>query len=218
MEMLVDYVGPDQLDCQPHVPQVHPPDVDVDTQHELKDLSGDTLVRSPVFDGGENMDFQGNQAHIAFRKPARRAQGKVLRIRNRMGRSKYVGSNQDTCILTPEWYKMVCNWAGGAFLPQLNHLSKFQGDHAYQPNLSSTSSTHQQKKRMWPMVCFVPCRDHTLFLHPKESESAGMVKRCRCDGARGVIIVLVSTKESWFWSLAEVTVNWWDLHRDETIF
>ena len=28
----------------------------------------------------------------------------------------------------------------------------------------------------------------------------------------------VRTKETWFWSLGEVTVNWWDLPRDEPIF
>ena len=40
----------------------------------------------------------------------------------------------------------------------------------------------------------------------------------RWDGARGVIIVLVRNKETWFWSLGDVTVNWWDLPRDEPNF
>ena len=35
---------------------------------------------------------------------------------------------------------------------------------------------------------------------------------------RGVIIVPVRNKETWFWSLREITVNWWDLPRDEPIF
>ena len=69
-----------------------------------------------------------------------------------------------------------------------------------------------------PMGLFVLCSDQTLFLHPKESEIAGIVKKCRWDGARGVIIVLVRTKETWFWSLGEVTVNWWDLPRVKPIF
>ena len=47
-----------------------PPNVEVDTRDESKDLPGDTLVRSPVFDDGEKMDVQGNQAHIVSRKPA----------------------------------------------------------------------------------------------------------------------------------------------------
>ena len=49
-----------------------------------------------------------------------------------------------------------------------------------------------------------------MFLHPKESKTAGKVKKCRWDGARGVIIVTIRTKETCFWSLGGVTVNWWD--------
>ena len=59
-----------------------------------------------------------------------------------------------------------------------------------------------------PMGYFIPWSDHTLFLHPKESEIPGIVKKCRWDGARRVISVLVRTKETWFWSLGEVTVIW----------
>ena len=70
LEMCVDYVGPDPLSRQRHIPQGRPPDVEVDTRDESKDLPGDTLVRAPAFDGGENMDFQGTQAHIGSRKPA----------------------------------------------------------------------------------------------------------------------------------------------------
>ena len=70
MEMLVDYVGPDPLNRQRRVPQDHPPDMEVDTRDESKDLPGDTLIRSPVFDHGKNMAVQGNQAHIVSRKPA----------------------------------------------------------------------------------------------------------------------------------------------------
>ena len=73
MEMSVDFVGPDPLHRQRHVPQGHAPDVEVDARDESKDLPGDTLVRSPVFDDGENMDIKGNQAHILSRKPAIRA-------------------------------------------------------------------------------------------------------------------------------------------------
>ena len=173
------------------------------------------------------MDVQGNQAHIVSRKPARRAKGKVLRIRNRKGGSRYVRSTGESCILTPQWYKMVCDWAGEECQPELNPLPKFQGDHASEPHPSSTSSKRQQKKRMrmltsdengCPIGYFVPWSDHTLFLHPKESKIAGIVKKCRWDGARGVIIVPVRIKETWFWSLGEVTVNWWYLARDEPIF
>ena len=64
MEMLVDYVGPDPLNRQRHVSQEHPPDVQVGTRHESKDLPGDILVWSPVFDHRENMDVQGDQAHL----------------------------------------------------------------------------------------------------------------------------------------------------------
>ena len=58
----------------------------------------------------------------------------------------------------------------------------FQGDHASKPNQSSTSSRQHQKERIRmltgdhndrPMGYFVPWSDHTLFLHPKESEIAG---------------------------------------------
>ena len=122
---------------------------------------------------------------------------------------------------------MVCDWAGEEFRPELNPLRKFQGDHASQPNASLTSTRRQQIKCMRiltreqngrPMDFFVPWSDHTLLLHTKESESAGIVKECRWDGARGVIIVPVRTKETWFWSLGELTVNWWDRPRDEPIF
>ena len=227
MEMYVDYVGPDPLKRQRHVPQEHPPDVEVDTRDESKDLPGDTLVRSPVFDSGENMDVPGNQAHIVSGKPARRAKRKVRRIRKRQGGSRYVRPTGESCILTPEGYQIVCDSAGEEFRPDLNPLPKFQGDHASKPNLCSTCSRRQQKNRMrmltrhqnvHPMGYFVPWTDHTLFLHPKGSEIAGIVKKCRWDGARGVIVVPVRTKETWFWSLGEVTVNWWDLPRDEPIF
>ena len=57
-----------------------------------------------------------------------------------------------------------------------------------------------------------------MILHPKECEIPGIVKKCGWDGARGVIILPVRTKENWLWSLGEVTVNWWDLPRDEPIF
>ena len=122
---------------------------------------------------------------------------------------------------------MVCDWAGGEFRPELNPLPTFQGDHASKPNPSSTSSREQQKQNMRmltrdengrPMGHFVPWIDDKLFVHPKESEIAGIVKKCRWDGVRGVIIGPVRTKEIWFWSLGEVTVNWWDLPRDEPIF
>ena len=82
MEMSVDYVGPDPLNRQQHVPQAHPPDVEVEIQDESKDLPGATLILSPGFDDGENMGVQCNQAHIVSSKPARHAKGKVLRIRN----------------------------------------------------------------------------------------------------------------------------------------
>ena len=85
MEMSVDYVGPDPLNRQRHVPQEHPPDVEVETGDGSEDLPGDTLLRSPAFDGGENMDPKGNQANIGSRKPARRAEGKVLMICSRNG-------------------------------------------------------------------------------------------------------------------------------------
>ena len=103
MEMSVDYVGPDPLNRQRHLPQAHFPDVEVDTQNESKDLAGDTLVRSPVFDGGEKMDVPGNQAHIVSRKPARRARGRAPRIRNRQGGSRFVRCTGESCILTLEW-------------------------------------------------------------------------------------------------------------------
>ena len=140
MEMSVDYVGTDAANRQRHVPQEHPPDVEVDTRDESKDLPGDTLVRSPVFDGGENMDVQGNQAHVVSRKPARDAKGKYLRICKRQGGSRYVRTAGESCILTPEWYKMVCDWAREGFRPQLNPLTKFHVDHACKPNPASTSS------------------------------------------------------------------------------
>ena len=227
MERSVDFEGPDPLNRLRHVPQEHPPDVEVDTRDESKDLPGDTLVPSPVFDGGESMDVQGNQAHIVSRKAARRAKGKVFRIHNRQGRSRYVRSTGESCILTPEWNKMVCDWAGEEFWPELNPLPKFQADHASKRNLSSTPRRRQREKRMLmltldqkdrPMGYFVPWSDHRLFLHPKESDIAGIVQKCRWDGARGVIIVPVRTKETWFWSLGEVTVSCWDLTRDEAIF
>ena len=61
MEMSVDYVGPEPLNCQRHVPQEHPPDVKVDTPDESEDLRGDTLVRSPHSDSSEFTDVQGNK-------------------------------------------------------------------------------------------------------------------------------------------------------------
>ena len=227
MEMSLDYVGPDPLSGQRPVPQEHPPDVEADTRDESKDLPGDTLVRSPVFDGGENMDVQGNQTHIVSRKPARRAKGKVLGIRNRKGGSRHVRSNGESCILTPEWYRMVSSWARKEFRLEPSPLPEFQGDHAAKLNPSSTSSRRQQKERMpmltrdqngRPMGHFVLWSDHTLFLHPKESEITGIVKNSRRDGARRVIFVAVRTKETWFWLLVEVTVSWWDLAQDEPIF
>ena len=219
IEMWVDYVGQDPLNRQQHVSQEHPTDVEMDTRDESKDLPGATLVRSPGFDGGENLDVQGNQAHIVCRKPARHAEGKVG--------STYVRSTRESCILTPEWYIIVRDLAGEEFQPELNPLPKFQGDHASKPNPSSTSSRRQQKKHMpmltrdqngRPMRYFVPWSDHRLSLHRRESEIAGIVKKCRWDGARGVIIVPVRTKQTWFWSLGEGTVNRWPLLRDEPIF
>ena len=68
------------------------------------------------------------------------------------------------------------------------------------------------------MGLFVLWSDHRLFLHTKESEIASIVKRLRRDGSREVIIVPVRTKKTWFWSLGEVTVNWWDLSLDEPLF
>ena len=106
-------------------------------------------------------------------------------------------------------------------------MPNFQGDHASKLNPSSTSSKQQQKKSVRvltrdqsgrPMGYFVPWSDQTFFLHPKESGIADIVKKCRWDGARGVIIVPVGTKETRFWSLGKVTVNWWDLPRNEAIF
>ena len=73
MEMSVDYVGPEPLNRQRHIPHEHPPDVEADAWDESKDLPGDTPVRSPPSDGGESFDVQGNQADIVSRKPARRA-------------------------------------------------------------------------------------------------------------------------------------------------
>ena len=99
-----------------------PPDVEVHTRDESKELPGDTLVRSPLLDRGENMDVQGNQAHIFSGKLAGRAKTKFLRIRNRKGGSRYVRSTGESCILTPEWYKMVCNWTGEELRPELNPL------------------------------------------------------------------------------------------------
>ena len=134
---------------------------------------------------------------------------------------------RESCILTPEWYKMVCDSAWEEFRPELNPLPKFQGDHASKPNRTSTSGRRQQKTRMrmltrdqngHPMCYFVPWSEYTLFLHPKEFEIARIVKKCRWDGAGGVGIVPIRTKESWFWSLGEVTVNWWDLPWDEPMF
>ena len=99
------------------------------------------------------MDVQGSQAHIVSRKPARRAKGKVLRVRNRKGGSEYVRSTGESCILTPEWYKMVCDWAGEEFRPELNPLRKLKKDHASRANPSSTSSRRQQKKNMRMLTC-----------------------------------------------------------------
>ena len=146
--MSVDYVGSDPLNRQRHVPQEHHPDVKVDNWVESKDLPSDTLARSPGLNVRENMDVQGNQAHIVSRKPARRAKGKVLRIRNSKDGSRYVRSTGESCILTPEWYRMVCDSAGEEFRSELTPLPKFQGDHASKLNLSSTSSRRQQKKCM----------------------------------------------------------------------
>ena len=122
---------------------------------------------------------------------------------------------------------MVCNSAGERFSPELNPLPKFQGDHASKPNLSSISGRRQQEKpermltcdqKCRPMGYFVPWSDHTFFLHLEESEIAGIGFKCRWDGGRGVIIVPVRTNKTWFWLLEEVTVNWWNLARDEPIF
>ena len=122
---------------------------------------------------------------------------------------------------------MTCDCTGEEFRPELNPLSKFQGDLASNPNALLPSSRRRQKERMRmltrdqngrAMCCFVTWSNHTLFLHAKESQIASKVKKCRWDGARGVIIVPVRTKESWLWSSGEVTVNWWDLPRDEPIF
>ena len=66
--------------------------------------------------------------------------------------------------------------------------------------------TRDQKGR--PLGFLVLWSNHTLFLHPKEYEIAGIVEKCRWDCARGLITVPVGTKETWFWSIGEVTVNW----------
>ena len=76
--------------------------------------------------------------------------------------------------------------------------------------------TRDQNSR--PMGYFVPWSDHTLYLHPKESETADIVKKRPWDGARRVVTVPVRTKETWFWSLGKVTVNCWDLSWDEPVF
>ena len=89
MELSVDYVGPDPLSCQRHVPQEQPPDVEVDTWDESQGLPGDTLIRSPVFDHGGN-ECPGQPSPYCFQESARRAKGKVLRICNRKGGSRYV--------------------------------------------------------------------------------------------------------------------------------
>ena len=36
-----------------------------------------------------------------------------------------------------------------------------------------------------PMGYFVPWSEHTVFLHPKASEIASIVTKCRLEGARG---------------------------------
>ena len=191
MKMSVDYVGPDQLNRQRHVPQEHSPDVEVDTRDESKDVPGDSVIWSPVFDPGGKTDVKGNQAHIVFRKPAGRAKGRVLRSRNLKGGSRYVRSTGESCILTPGWYEIVCDWAGEEFRPELNPLPKFQGDHASKTNPWSTSGRRKQKKSMRMLTCdqngrpmgfLVPWSDHKFFLHPKESETAVIVKKCRWDG------------------------------------
>ena len=111
----------------------------------------------------------------------------MLRIRNHKGECRYVRTTGESCILTLEWYKMVCDLAGKDFRPELNPLPKFQGDNAAKPNPLSTSSRRRQKKPMRmltrdqnsrPMGFFVPWSDHTLFLHPKESEIAGIITKC----------------------------------------
>ena len=153
MEMSVVYVGPDPVNRQRHVPQEHLLDVEVDTRGQSKDLPRDTVVWSPIFDSCENMDVQGNQAHIASRTPARHARGKVRRIRNRQSGSRYVRSSGEPCIFTPQWLQMVCDWAGEEFRPELDSLPKFQGDHALEPNPQSTSSRRQHKKCMRTLTC-----------------------------------------------------------------
>ena len=176
MEMSVDYVRPEPLNRQRHVLQEHPPDVEVNIWDESKDLPAHTLARSPVFDDGENMDVRGNQAHIVSGKPARHAEGKILRIRNRQGASRYVRSTGESCILTPEWYKGICDWPREEFRWELYPLPKFQADHAAKPNPSLTSSRRQQKKRMQmltpdqngrPMGYFVPWETTPCFCIPR---------------------------------------------------
>ena len=80
---------------------------------------------------------------------------------------------------------MVCDWAREGFRPELNPLPKFQGDHTSKPSPLSSSSRRQQKKSMRmltrdqngrSMGYFVSLTDHTLFMRPKESEIAGIVK------------------------------------------
>ena len=66
--------------------------MEVNTRDESKGLLGDTLIRGQVFEDGEKMHVQGNQAHIVSRKPAQRT---VLRICNRQGGSRYVRSTRN---------------------------------------------------------------------------------------------------------------------------
>ena len=90
-------------------------DVEVDTRDESKDLPGETPVRSPVFDVGENMDFRGKQAHIVSRKPARQAKGKVLRICNRKGGTRHLRSTENVVSQSPSGIKWSAIGPGKSF-------------------------------------------------------------------------------------------------------
>ena len=110
-------------------------------------------------------------------------------------------------VLSPEWRRNVLDWAGAEFVPMCEPWDR-----------PTRVRFHKGEKRREKRGFYIPWGNETLFLHPLATDSKMAVEKVVWDGSRGIAVVPVLKRESWFWALGEIAVDWWDLPPGELLF
>ena len=136
------------------------------------------------------------------------ATARLVRRKKKMRMTaKYVYARNRNIIL-PSVLDEIMSWSGySSERKTFREVFPRSSDTPFRPLASG-------RKDVWNM-CW---SDPMLWVHAPKSQWGPTVNKILIDQAKGIAMIPVDKTKSWFWSLGEVAIDWWDLPHSVPIF